>query len=88
MRHFIILIHDAQPHIKYCTPFIIVNTKSGITHNNFHCFTHNNFEAMARYWNRIKKRLNDDNAFQTTFERTIDNYQIIERKHPCHLKTF
>lgn len=80
MRQFVILIHDAQPHITYCTPFTIVNTKAGVTHESF--------EAMARYWNRIKKRLNDDNAFRIAFEQAINNYQISERKHPCPLKTF
>lgn len=80
MRHFVDLIEDSKPYMEYNTPFVIYNTKSGVTHDSF--------EAMTRYWNRIKKRLNNDNAFQTAFERTIDNYKIIERKHQCPLKTF
>ena len=78
MRHFVILIHEAQPHIKYCTPFVIHNTKSGATHKSF--------EEMARYWSRIKKRLNDDNAFQIAFEKAIHNYHITERKRQCPSK--
>lgn len=80
MRHFVDLIENARPYMGYCTPYVIVNTKSGVTHESF--------EDMARYWSRIKKRLNDDNAFQIAFEKAIHNYHITERKRPCLSKTF
>lgn len=80
MHHFVDLIENARPYMEYCTPYVIVNTKSGVTHESF--------EDMARYWSRIKKRLNDDNAFQIAFENNIYNYHISERKHPMSLKDF
>ena len=73
MRHFVILIHEMQPYMEYGTPFIIHNKKSGITHKSF--------EEMARYWNRIKNRL-DDTAFRTAFENNIYNYHIAKKETP------
>lgn len=80
IRHFVDLIENTRPYMEYGTPYVIVNTKSSVTHESF--------EDMARYWSRIKKRLNDDNAFRIAFEKAIPNYHITERKHPCPSKTF
>lgn len=80
MRHFVILIHETQPYMEYGAPFVIHNKKSGVTHKSF--------EEMARYWNRIKNHIDDDDAFRIAFEQAIHNYHITRKEAPMYLKDF
>lgn len=68
MSFFVNLMHDADPLLDTNTPFIIVNTDKHIAHKDF--------KDMASYWNRIKKRLNNDTAFLVAFESTCYDYEL------------
>ena len=68
MSYFVNLMHQADPLLDTNTPFIIVNTDK--------CIAHKDFKDMAKYWNRIKNRLNDDTAFLVAFESTRYDYKL------------
>jgi hypothetical protein len=70
MRYFVDLMHEASPLLDTNKSFIIANTDTHIAHKDF--------KDMANYWNRIKNRLADDNAFLIKFESAFYDYQLFE----------
>lgn len=68
LSYFVDLMHDADPLLDTNTPFIIVNTDKHIAHKDF--------KDMANYWNRVKNRLNNDNAFLIKFETEYYDYKL------------
>ena len=70
MRRFVDLMHEASPLLDTNKTFIIANTDTHIAHKDF--------KDMASYWNRIKNRLTDDNAFLIKFESDFYDYKLFE----------
>lgn len=70
MRYFVDLLHEATPLLDMNMPFIIANKGTHIAHKDF--------EDMANYWNRIKNRMTDDNAFLIKFETERYDYELFK----------
>lgn len=70
MSYFVDILHAASPYLDADKPFVIINTETHMAYKNF--------ESFARYWNHVKNRLDDDNAFLITFESTRYDYQLFD----------
>ena len=63
MSYIVDILHATNPYLDANKPFILVNTETHMAYKDF--------ESFAHYWNRVKNRLDDDNAFLITFESTV-----------------
>ena len=68
MRYFVDLLYEANDYENMNQKYIIVDIDGHIAHESI--------LSLARYWARIKSRLDNDTVFMDAFKSKINKYQF------------